>query len=95
MIDLREVHPLAKCWKALLVLFILLSLAAAGVLVLISRGDIGAGFAVSELGKAARRQLDAELSLSSLSGNPIKGLTMKNVALRRGRCSFRARGGCL
>lgn len=83
-IDLREVHPLAKCWKALLVLFILLSLAAAGVLVLISRGDIGAGFAVSELGKAARRQLDAELSLSSLSGNPIKGFKMKNVALRRG-----------
>ncbi len=75
---------MAKCWKALLVLFILLSLAAAGVLVLISRGDIGAGFAVSELGKAARRQLDAELSLSSLSGNPIKGFKMKNVALRRG-----------
>lgn len=82
---------MTKCWKAFLVLSILLSLAAAGALVLVSKGDIGAGFAVSELGKAARQQLGAELSLSSLSGNPIKGFTMKNVALRRdGRALFSA-----
>jgi translocation and assembly module TamB len=79
----REDYFLARFFKALLILVILLSLAVGGFLILASKGDLGAGAVVSKLGKAARQHLGAELALSSVSGNPIKGFRISDLVLRR------------
>ena len=82
---------MARFFRALLILVILLSLAIGGALILASKGDIGAGAVVSELAKAARQHLGAELALSSVAGNPIKGFRINDVVLRReGRVLFSA-----
>lgn len=74
---------MGKYWKALLILLILLSLAVGTALLLASRSDIGAGTVASELEKAAVQHLQADLSLSSISGNPFRGFRIRDLSIRR------------
>jgi translocation and assembly module TamB len=72
-----------KLLKVLLLIAILLTFAAGGLLLLASKTDIGAATVVSEIEKAARQHLNADLSVSSVSGNPIRGFTINGLSLSR------------
>ncbi|HQQ09993.1 MAG TPA: AsmA-like C-terminal region-containing protein [Synergistales bacterium] len=74
---------MGKYWKALLILLVLLSLAAGAVLLLASRSDIGAGTVAAELEKASGQHLQADLSLSSISGNPFRGFRIRDLSIMR------------
>lgn len=73
----------SRILKFLIIIVILLSLAAGGILVLASRSDIGASTVMSEIEKASRLYLDAEISVSSVAGNPLRGFTINGLSFFR------------
>lgn len=74
---------MGKAGKIAIILVIIVLLAAGVGLVMVLRADIGASTVAEELNKAASQYLKGELSMSSISGNPLKGFTISDLSLSR------------
>lgn len=72
---------MGKMSKIAVIIAALLVAAAGGVLILASRADIGASSVAAELEKAADQHLGARLSMSSVSGNPLRGFLISDLSL--------------
>ncbi len=78
-----KVVAVGKVAKIAVVVFIIVSIAIGGALVLASRTDIGAATVAAELENAARQYLQGEVSMASISGNPLRGFTIAELSLSR------------
>ncbi|GAB1399913.1 AsmA-like C-terminal region-containing protein [Aminivibrio sp.] len=76
--------------KMLIAVFAVLALA--GVLLIGASMDFGGPLVVSKAREAVRELLGAELSVGEVRGNPIKGYTLEDVAIVKGKKTLLAAG---
>ncbi len=74
---------MSKTSKVALAILLFASLAAGAALVMASRADIGASTVASEIAGAARQYLGADLSISSIYGNPLRGFVISNLSISK------------
>ncbi|MDO9508635.1 MAG: AsmA-like C-terminal region-containing protein [Thermovirgaceae bacterium] len=74
---------MGKVAKIAGILLIAATIAVGGALYMASRIDIGAATVAAELDNAARQYLQGELSISSISGNPLRGFIISELSLAK------------
>ena len=74
---------MGKISKIALIMLLLLSIAAGAALVMASRADIGASTVASEIAGAVRQYMGADLSITSIYGNPLRGFVISDLSITR------------